>query len=105
MKTTEAKPENEAEAAGDDAEWQPRRRHARHRLFRPAHLVVGEAVVDCVLVDVSPDGAQVCLVAWADLPERVTLLVPNAGSRDLRRRWQRGSFIGFEAVGDAVPLS
>jgi hypothetical protein len=96
---------DEGEGAGDDSEWRPRRRHARHRLFRPAHLVVDDTVVDCVLVDISPDGAQVCLVAWADLPERVTLLLPNAGSRPLRRRWQQGSFIGFETAGEAVRLS
>ena len=85
-----AEPEGGAGNPGDDDDgWRPRR-HDRCRMFRPAHLVVGDAVLDCVLVDVSPDGAQVCLVAWADLPERVTLLVPGAGSRPLRRRWQRG---------------
>ena len=104
MKPTRASEEGDAEGAGDDAEWQPRR-HARRRLIRPAHLVVDDAVLDCVLVDISPDGAQVCLVAWADLPDRVTLLLPNAGSRPMRRRWQQGSSIGFEALGDAVPLS
>lgn len=72
------------------------------RIFLPLR---NDAVLDCVLVDISPDGAQVCLVAWAELPEHVTLLLPNAGSRPMRRRWQQGSFIGFQAVGDAVPLS
>ena len=104
MKPIKVREEGDAEGAGDDAAWRPRRRHDRSRLFRPAHLVAGEAVVDCVLVDVSPDGAQVCLVAWAELPERVTLLLPNAGVRHLRRRWQQGSFVGFEALGDALPL-
>lgn len=105
MKSDRAKQEGGTEGPGDESEWRPRRRHARHRLFRPAHLVVDDKVVDCVLVDISPDGAQVCLVAWAELPDRVTLLLPNAGSRPMRRRWQQGSFIGFEALGGAVPLS
>ena len=104
MNPTKAADEAEPEGAGDDAEWRPRRRHDRIRLFRPAHLVVGDATVDCVLVDVSPDGAQVCLVAWAELPDHVTLLLPNTGVRHLLRRWQRGSFVGFEALGDALPL-
>ena len=105
MKPTRGGHEGDAEGAGDDAEWRPRRRHDRCRIFRPAHVLVGDAVLDCVLVDMSPDGAQVCLVAWAELPERVTLLLPNAGSRPMRRCWQRGSFIGFEAAGDAARLS
>ncbi len=101
MKPTKARGE---EGAGEDTEWRPQRRHDRFRLLRPAHLVVGDAVLDCVLVDVSPDGAQVCLVARAELPERVTLLLSNAGVRHLRRRWQQGSFVGFEALGYALPL-
>jgi hypothetical protein len=105
MKSIRVRTEGNAEGAGDDAEWQPRRRHDRCRLFRPAHIVVDDAVLDCVLVDVSPSGAQVCLVAWAELPDRATLLLPNAGSRPMRRCWQQGSFIGFEVLGDAVPLS
>jgi hypothetical protein len=105
MKPIRVGTEDDAEGADDDAEWRPRRRHDRHRLFMPAHLMAGDEVVDCVLVDISPDGAQVCLVAWADLPERVTLLLPNAGTRPMRRRWQQGSFIGFETTGEAVPLS
>ena len=104
MKRTRAREDGDTEGAGDAAEWQPRR-HARHQLFRPAYVMVDDALLDCVLVDISPDGAQVCLVAWAELPERVTLLLPNAGSRPMRRCWQQGSFIGFEALGDAVPLS
>jgi PilZ domain len=99
------KDECNADAAGDDAEWRPRRRHERFRLSRRARIVVDNGVLDCVLVDVSPDGAQVCLVAWAEVPEHATLLLPNAGTRPMRRCWQQGAFVGFEAVGDAVPLS
>ena len=105
MKPTKGREEGDAEGARDDAEWRPRRRHARLRLFRPAHVVVDDAVLDCVLLDLSPGGAQVCLLARAKLPDRVTLWLPGGGSRPMRRRWQRGSRVGFEAVGDAVPPS
>ena len=99
-----AKEEEDAQAASDEAEWQPRR-PGRRRSFRPARVVVGDKVLDCVLVDASPDGAQVCLVARSALPERVTLLLPGGKSQPMRRRWQQGSFIGFEALGDAARLS
>ena len=94
-------PEATARGAGG---WQPRR-HARCRMFKPAHVVLDDAVLDCVLLDLSPGGAQVCLLARAELPDRATLWLPGGGSRPMRRRWQRGSRIGFEAVGDAVPPS
>lgn len=105
MKPDRAREKRSTENASEDAEWQPRRRQARRRLFRPAHVVVDDTVLECVLVDISLDGAQVCLVAWANLPERVTLLLPGGGSRPMRRCWQQGSFIGFEALGDPVRVS
>ena len=94
------------ERRGDaaDAGWRPRR-HARCRMFKPAHVVLEDAVLDCVLLDLSPGGAQVYLIARAELPDRVTLWLPGGESLPVLRRWQRGSHIGFEAVGEAVPPS
>ena len=105
MKPYLGRGEPRADRVAEAVEWQPRRRHGRFRMFAPAHVVVGEAVLDCVLVDMSPDGAQVCLATWADLPEHVTLLLSNVGSRPMRRCWQQGSFCGFEAVGEATRLA
>ncbi len=93
-----------AEGAGGEGDWQPRR-HARCRMFKPAHVVLDDAVLDCVLLDLSPGGAQVYLLARADLPDLVTLWLPGGEGRPMRRRWQQGSHIGFEAVGDALPPS
>lgn len=91
-------------AWGGGGLWQPCR-HARCSMFKPAHVVTDDRVLDCVLLDLSPGGARICLLAPAELPERVTLLLPDGGSWPVRRRWQRGLQIGFEAVGDAVPPS
>ena len=104
MKSVRFRPEGEIEGTGEDTEWEPRRHHARFRIIRPAFVVVDDAALECVLVDISPNGVKVCLVAWTELPDRVTLLLPNAGTRPMRRIWQQGSFSGFEALGDGVPL-
>lgn len=96
---------NDASAeAHDDAGWQPRR-HTRCSMFKPAHIVLEDSVLDCVLLDLSPGGAQVFLIARAQLPDLVTLWLPGGESRSMRRCWQRGSHIGFEAVGAPVPPS
>jgi PilZ domain len=92
------------EAARGDGEWRPRR-YARCSMFKPAHVVLEDAVLDCVLLDLSPGGAQIYLLARAELPDSVVLWLPGGESRPMRRRWQQGSHIGFEAMGDAVPLS
>jgi len=98
------KQDNRAEQACNDAVWQPRR-HVRCSMFKPAYVVLEESVLDCVLLDLSLGGAQVYLIAHAEVPDRVTLWLPGGESRAVRRCWQRGSHIGFEAVGDAVPPS
>ena len=74
-------------------------------MFKPAHVVLEGAVLECVLLDLSPGGAQVYLIARAEVPDRVALWLPGGESLTVRRCWQRGSHIGFETVGDAVPPS
>ena len=81
------------------------RRHARSTMFKPAHVVLEDAVLDCVLLDLSPGGAQAYLIARAEVPERVVLWLPGGGSRPVRRAWQQGSHVGFEALGEAVPTA
>ena len=87
-----------------EGDWLPRR-HARCSMFKPAHVVLDDAVLDCVLLDLSPGGAQIYLLARADLPERVTLWLPDGEGRRMQCRWQRGSHIGLEALGEASPPS
>lgn len=96
---------NDASVPGHgDGGWLPRR-HNRCSMFKPAHVVLEDAVLDCVLLDLSPGGAQVFLMARAELPDLVTLWLPGGEGRAMRRCWQRGSHIGFEAVGEPVPPS
>jgi PilZ domain len=104
MEIFETTREGAALPALGSSEWHPRR-YARCRMFKPAHVVLDDAVLDCVLLDVSPGGAQVYLMARAEVPDLVTLWLPDGESRRMRRRWQQGSHIGFEAVGAAVPPS
>lgn len=85
-------------ARGRDG-WVPRR-HERCTMFKHAHVVLDDAVLDCVLLDLSPGGAQVFLVSRAEVPDFVTLWLPGGEERSVRRRWQQGSHIGFEVVAD-----
>jgi PilZ domain-containing protein len=95
-------PSGAPEATRGEGEWQPRR-FVRCSMFKPAHVVLEDAVLECVLLDLSPGGAQVYLLAHAELPDLVALWLPGGESRPMRRRWQQGSHIGFEAVGDVLP--
>jgi hypothetical protein len=86
------------EDAREDHQW-TKRRPGRSRMFKPAQIAFNGSVLDCVLLDVSPHGAQLHLMAPADVPSLVTLRLPDGESRSMRRCWQRGSHIGFEVVG------
>ena len=94
-----------AGAARGGAGRREARRHARCRMFKPAHLVTDGAVLDCVLLDLSPGGAQVCVMGGAEPPDRAVLWLPTGESWPVRRAWRQGPLIGFEVMGDAAPQS
>ena len=52
--------ENVAEGAREDGQWHTRR-PGRSRMFKPAQIAFSGSVLDCVLLDVSPHGAQLHL--------------------------------------------
>lgn len=80
------------------------RRPGRSRMFKPAQIAFHGSVLDCVLLDVSPHGAQVHLKAAMDVPELVTLRLPGGETRSVRHCWRKGALFGFETVGTA-PLA
>lgn len=100
MDAIEAIENNDAVGARQDGE-QRSRKPGRSRMFKPAQIAFHGSVLDCVLLDVSPHGAQVHLNASMDVPELVTLRLPGGESRPVRRAWQRGSLRGYEVVGTA----
>ncbi len=73
-------------------------------MFKPAQIAFGGSVLDCVLLDVSPEGVQVCFKTPVEVPDVVTLRLSGCESRSMRRRWQDGLRVGFEMVGTA-PLA
>ena len=85
------------EPRGDDR-WSARR-PGRTRKSKPAQIAYGATVLDCVLLDVSPGGAQACLKELADVPDLVTLRLPGGESWPVRCCWQNGIHVGFEVVG------
>ena len=102
MEAVKVVQENVAEEAQGNGQWRERR-PGRSRMFKPAQIAFDASVLDCVLLDASPNGAQVCFKATMDVPDLVTLRLPNGESRSMRRCWQRGAHMGFEFVG-TTPL-
>jgi len=92
------------DAEGERSEARPRARHfGRCRMFKPAQIAFGGAVLDCVLLNVSAGGGRVHLSQAADVPELVTLRLRGGDTFMLRRCWRTGAHVGFEFTG-SFPL-
>ena len=77
------------------------RRDARSSVLKRAKITFGNpdqthAVIDCVLMNVSPSGARVRTAVATSVPEWVTLMFPDGASSRARRCWTQGNEIGFE---------
>lgn len=77
-----------------------RRRHARARLLRRGRIVFrkGWASVDCVVLDISPDGARIKVGAMLGFPEHFELRVENGATREAVVRYRAGDVAGVEFV-------
>ncbi len=56
-----------------------RRRHPRHEVDLPTHIVINGRAIGCRLVDVSRGGALVAAPATVTVGDRVMLQVPGSG--------------------------
>jgi hypothetical protein len=78
------------------------RQQARAHVLRRGKIVFrrGYAVIDCVVLDVSPEGARLRVGAWLDLPERFELRIESGGVHEARVRYRNLEEIGVQFVED-----
>lgn len=81
------------------------RRANRRSVSKPAQIAFGGTALDCVLVDLSPGGAQVRLKGLVDVPDLLTLRLPGGESRSVRCCWQNGFHVGLMVVGTGSLLA
>ncbi len=63
------------------------RRTPRTRMIKSAQIAFGDVCFECVALDLSVTGALVYLPVLADVPEVVTLRLPDGTTRPARRCW------------------
>jgi hypothetical protein len=89
-------------AAEHDAGSESCRRSAdRETVLKGAQLVFRDSIIDCVVANISPNGARVRTAAVVPVPERLTLMVRGGSVIPAERRWARGTEIGLAFVGSA----
>jgi hypothetical protein len=78
-----------------------RRRETRDRVIKSAQMIFHDSVIDCTVMDVSPNGARVRTSAVVVTPEQVILQLRGGAAFFARRRWARGMEISFIFDGPA----
>lgn len=73
----------------------------RHRIIKDLTVVSESGPVSCVVLDISDKGLLAHLAKPSNLPEVVTLKLPDGTERFARRCWRQDTDIGFEFL--AIP--
>jgi hypothetical protein len=81
-----------------------RRREKRYRVIKRAKIVFGSLVIDCIVLNISKNGACVKTLVEVAVPEHVVLSFPNGGAFRAHRRWSKDHEVGFSLNGPA-PLT
>jgi hypothetical protein len=71
----------------------------RSSTLKRAQIIFGASAIDCVVVDTSSGGLRVRTASIVTVPEWVTLRYPDGSMSRARRRWMRGTQIGFQLIG------
>lgn len=79
-----------------------RRRLRRDHMIKGAEILVGGTALKAAVLDMSAAGALVFLRAPGEVPELVTLRLPDHALRLARRCWQRDGQVGFAFLPDTA---
>ncbi len=80
------------------------RRIRRRFAIKTADLEFGDVLLNCTILNMSPKGLKVCVPQFHCVPDRVMIRFGDGTSRPGRRRWRRGTDIGFEFLPDPNAL-
>jgi hypothetical protein len=79
-----------------------RRRLRRSHMIKGAEILFGDTALKAAVLDLSEIGARVFLRPPYEVPEVVTLRLPDNALRVARRCWQRDGQVGFAFLPDTA---
>ncbi|MBP0446817.1 PilZ domain-containing protein [Roseomonas sp. SSH11] len=78
------------------------RRGRRDRVLKSAQVVFGGAAIDCVVLDISSNGARVSFSSPVEVPELLALRLNDGSTYPALRRWVRGTDMGLQFTGPVM---
>jgi hypothetical protein len=76
-----------------------KRQKPRESVLQRGQLIFRDSVIDCVVLDISAEGARVRTAVVVQIPDRVTLKVRGGAVLPAVQRWARGTEIGLAFAG------
>jgi PilZ domain len=76
-----------------------KRHKPRQSVLQKGQLVFHDSIIDCVVLDISAEGARVRTAVVVQLPDQVTLRVRGGAVLPAAQRWARGTEIGLAFAG------
>ena len=76
-----------------------KRHKPRESVLQRGQLVFHDSIVDCVVLDISAEGARVRTSVVVQVPNRLTLRVRGGAVLPAEQRWARGAEIGLAFTG------
>ena len=81
---------------------QESRRDQRVSVLKAGKVVFDNVLFDCMVLDISPNGARVRFSIPIALPESLVLRIRGGPSYPATRRWSRGTEVGLEFTGPPI---
>lgn len=93
---------NDGAAAMETTAEDGRRAEVRAGVLKTAKLISAGAVLDCVVLDLSAQGARLRLPAMMVLPSELTLCFRGGAAFGATLRWARAQEVGVQFTGPAA---
>jgi hypothetical protein len=81
------------------------RRHPRFSVLWTGRIDVSSEWVECVILNISADGAKLRLYQAIDLPARFSVSVDRYGVFPAELAWREGNSAGVRFLGDTGPIA
>ena len=102
---TQADPTQAHPSPAGEAPAQDRRSRRRLRTLKQGKIVLSDwTVMDCLIRDISDEGARIALGGLTELPKEFRVLIVSSNTLvPAELEWQRSLLAGLRFTGPAVP--
>jgi PilZ domain len=93
-------------SVSDEEFWQSQRRYKRAKVLWPATLVADAEHLDCIILDLSANGARIRVAGGVPMPiSEVVLEIPRFGAFSATAAWNSETELGLRFAEDPIRVA